>query len=352
MEHRPNMKIPKDIRWKMIRQLGRGGQCSVVAVSDEKGEFKGTYALKGLATGRTEKAYDRFAREINVIKKLDHSRIIKIVDNSAPTDSFHYYVMEYVEGAKTLKQLLSAHHYNPYHDNPMMAVRLFGQIVDAMIEWHKHKIVHRDLSPANILILPDYDIKVIDFGICYEDDGQMLTLLDEAVGSRNYTAPECEPGGKSGEVTIAADLYSAGKILWSAVAKRQAFAREVPVFNNEAMSQIKSDRRFWHLHHIFARTIRHAVADRFGTPSEAAHVTEHVGRLIESRRPPLEEFADRQICPLCSWGKLTSFELSHMVFGNPNPPNFAAVRCTYCGFSFAIDGGVIKANIEKAASLS
>lgn len=112
------MKIPSSLKWKSTGQtLGQGGQASVVKVTDETGEISGTFALKGLSKGKPKQAYERFAREIETIKQLHHSSIIQIIDHSNPTDEFQFYVMEFAEGATSLKHLLNSSQ-NPYYANP------------------------------------------------------------------------------------------------------------------------------------------------------------------------------------------------------------------------------------------
>jgi serine/threonine protein kinase len=345
------MKLPESLRWKAIgRELGRGGQAPVIAVADKTKVLEGTYALKGLAKGRSRKAYERFTREIEATKKLDHPRIIKIFDHSDPEDEFQFYVMEFIEGAKSLKQLLNTPH-NPFHNDPVRSVKLYKQIVDAIGHCQARQIVHRDLSPANVLILPNEDIKIIDFGICFVEGGEVITLVDEGVGSRNYTAPECESGG-AGNVTTGADLYSAGKILWSAITNMSAFSRETPVFKDKSMSQQIADPRAWHLHHIFAGSIRHNLGDRIGDASQALNIAVRVERLISSGYEPLERISDNRFCPRCGWGQPEKFREDYMTFHNPIPPGFQASRCSYCGYCYIVDTRVIRDGIGKLSSLT
>ncbi len=230
------MKILSSLKWKSTgKTLGQGGQASVVEVTNETGEFSGTFALKGLAKGKPKQAYERFAREIEAIKQIRHSSIIQIIDHSNPTDEFQFYVMEFVEGAKSLKHILSGSK-NPYYANPQKSLQLFIQLVEAIYNWSESNIVHRDLSLGNVLVLSDDSIKVIDFGICQIDGGDTITLIDEGVGTPNYMAPECESGAL-GEVSIASDLYSAGKILWSIVTSMNAFPVNLQ-YSDKNQSQI------------------------------------------------------------------------------------------------------------------
>jgi serine/threonine protein kinase len=151
------MKIPKDLRWEPTGQtIGAGGQGQVDLVKDKNGEFAGIWALKTLKHDASRQAYERFSLEIDAIKKLDHPNIIKSIDDSAPADNFQYYVMEYIEGARPLAKLLGSND-NPFYANPVKSVSLFEQICLAICacEENSPQILHRDLSPSNILVAPE-----------------------------------------------------------------------------------------------------------------------------------------------------------------------------------------------------
>lgn len=346
------MKIPQELRWKPTRRtLGSGGQAQVEEVEDSSGEFSGKFALKGLAKGKPPKAYERFYREVNAIKNLDHPYIIKIFDSSSPQDNFHYYVMEFIEGAKPLLKILDTT-INPYHAKPLKGLDLFCMLVEAIraCENSNPKIIHRDLSPANVLLVPDGTIKVIDFGICQIEEMGTITLTDEGVGTINYMAPECESGA-TGSIGIHSDLYSAGKILWSAVTSRRAFAREKPVFTTMSMNNIFPNYPdLWHLYHIFAKTIRNDPSNRWQSTGDAISKCTQIRGLITHGYPPIENIFN--YCPVCGVGSLKGFEKSHMVFGNPNPSGIYAQRCDYCGICMAIDSKLYRKNIEAMKSLS
>ena len=226
-------------------------------IDEDKPDEK--YALKVLASGRPAQAYERFHREISALQRVVGLHVVRVFDHSKPGDDFQYYVMELVEGAVPLKSLIEGEQEdNRFFGNALESIELFMDILIALISCHasEPKIVHRDLSPANILILPDRSIRIIDFGICQIEGSETVTLIDEGLGTRYYAAPECGPGS-SVSIDSRTDLYSAGKVLWSAIASRRAFDREAPVFNNLSMKTLfLSKKPTWHLHHVFEKTIR------------------------------------------------------------------------------------------------
>lgn len=205
------------------------------------------------------------------------------------------------------------------------------------------------MSLANVLVLPDESIKVIDFGICQIDDHDTIILIDEGVGTPNYMAPECESGAL-GEVSVASDLYAAGKILWSIVTNMNAFSRESPAFGQKSMPNLLPDAPgTWHLQHIFEKTIRQSPHDRCKTAKEALSLARRVQFLILSGYPPLE-LIDKN-CPICGFGTFgPGYEL-HAVFGNPNPPGIFSCQCDYCGFCFAVNRELRNKNLEQRQQL-
>lgn len=258
------MEFPPNFRWQKVVELGSGGQATVFEVKDNTGELKGSFALKPLKENFTAQAYERFQREVTAIKGLNHPAIIKIIESSKPEDNFHYYVMEYVPDAKPLKKLLHTN-ANPFYEDAFKSLTLFRRLVEVIAAIKEASIVHRDLSPANVLILPDESIKVIDFGICQIEDETRITLVDEGVGTINYIAPECESGA-GGIASFKSDLYSAGKILWSAVTNQVAFARESRAFNDKSLYKLNLKVMTWHLHHIFgSKRDLYAIQCGFGT---------------------------------------------------------------------------------------
>ena len=346
------MKIPNDLRWQSTGEtLGGGGQAQVHLVIDKNNKKNSSrYALKALRKKGPGQAYERFYREIDAVKRLDHSNIIKIFDHSNPEAKFHYYVMEYIKGAKSLMQLIDSSD-NPFYNNPLKSLELFYQICEAIYECENSTppIVHRDLSPSNILVLPDLFIKIIDFGVCQIESGTPITLIDEGIGTINYMAPECESGSDE-RIAVGADLYSAGKILWSAMTGKRVFSREKAVFTKQSMSKIFPDNPpSWHLFHIFQNTIRHDWRERWGSAKYALSSALFVKNLIKNGYAPLEIITHR--CPICGVGELDSFQGSHMVFGNPNPSSISAVQCSYCGICLAINFKLKNENLKKQTNL-
>lgn len=346
------MKLPDELRWKSVKPeetLGQGGQAQVIAVIDGKGEFKGKYALKAMKAGKPKKAYERFEREITAVKALSHPAIIKVFDHSKPDEGFPFYVMEYVEGVRSLKKLIGTNE-NPFASDPLKSVLLFQTLADAIRECERNGIVHRDLSPANILMLPDESIRVIDFGICQIDQQERITLIDEGVGTQNYMAPECESGSHQ-TATSVADLYSAGKIMWSAITNRLAFAREKPVFGPMSMKSLFPESpEIWHLHHIYEGTIRQNPSDRWQSADQARAWALHVRRLIAGGYLPIENIGRE--CPFCGIGSLERFGEDWQVFHNPVPHPFVGVRCNYCGLSLVRDTAVVQKLFKRRDELT
>ncbi len=345
------MKIPRELRWQPTnRTLGQGGQGQVVVVTDTTGELNGECALKGLTKGKSSIAYERFAREVDAIKQLDCTSIIKVIDHSQPSDDFQFYVMEFHPAAKSLKQVMTSGD-NPFAGNSLKSLSFFIRLVEAFSNWEQLGFAHRDLSPANVLILPNEEIKIIDFGLCQMPENETITLADEGVGTPNYMAPECESGSLE-SVTSVADLYSIGKLLWSAITNKMVFSRERPAFNEKAMSkEFPDSSETWHLHHLFEGTIRHKPSDRFPTSNAALQCARRVQQLIKTGSPPLEVILQGR-CPSCGWGLLKSFPESHSVFGNPNPSGIVSLQCDYCGECFAMNRKEPKRTFQLRMELS
>ena len=217
-------------------------------------------------------------------------------------------------------------------------------MLDALSSCHEKGVIHRALSPSNVLMVPeDLRPRLIDFGLCQIENGTAITLLDEGVGTPTYMAPECEAGA-DGTIGPTADIYSVGKLLWAALFNQNVFSREAPAFQGKSPSRMMPhEEAAWHLHHVFAVTIRHDPANRVQDVTGAISVCRNVLRLIEGGYMPLEQLA-KGVCPHCGYGEMADFEQGHSVFGNPNPRGVVSVQCNHCGYSAPV-------NFERAREI-
>lgn len=340
--------IPETVPWKRIgKTLGMGGQSSVHEVETTiLNRFPpGKYAMKELRNVRSGQAKQRFMREIEAIKQISDPRIIKIIDHHKEDDSFLYYVMPYDENFTSLERLIFSSD-SVFRGDPKTCLAFIAECAESLHKVHEHenKIVHRDLKPANIL----YNTKtmkplIIDFGCCQIESDQIITLVDEGVGTQNYMAPECESGAPN-EVTFKSDIYTLGKLLWSMVTGHKAFARENPAFTTKnLMKQFPNNPDCWHLTQVFQKTIRRNPKHRYENAKKLAEDCHCVIYLID-HHPPLERVM--RFCPACGQGELTppvkSPVAMHAIFGNPMPRGCVGSYCHVCGYLSAWDTGVLK----------
>jgi len=291
----------ESVGWKIVRQLGEGGQADVSLCARRDAPDGPQYVFKLLKDRSGEIARRRFRQELEVISGLDHPGIVKVIEHAKHDEGVQYYVMEYVPGLDSLRKRMSRN-TNPFFRDPLKAIDGFIQLVSALRACEKRRVVHRDLSPANVLVADDGTVKLIDFGLCHMDDGETITLTEDAVGTPHYRAPECS-GHTMIDPDIRCDPYSAGKLLWSMVTNKSAFDREQPVFNNLSLSRVLPDVPMsWHFHHVFELTIRQSASNRFTSTDDAIGCANEIKRLITRGYKPLEQLAD-MLCPQCGLGR-------------------------------------------------
>lgn len=163
----------------------------------------------------------RFERESRAILHFSHPNIVRAY-GIGEYEGLPYIIMEYVEG-RTLKDILLE--TGPLSEK--RAVDITSQILLALAAAHKEGIVHRDVKPQNVIITPDGTAKLADFGIARDTGADTRTFSgDKVVGSVQYISPE-QAMGK--DVTAAADLYSAGVMLYELVTGTVPFTADSSV---------------------------------------------------------------------------------------------------------------------------
>jgi serine/threonine protein kinase len=198
--------------------LGRGGM-SVVYVAEQT-RLGRKVALKILASGlieRDESFRDRFLRESHVAAGLDHPNIIPIFD-AGEEDGCLYIAMRYVEG-RDLGQILE-------QEGPLgigRTIFILDQVASALDAAHEHGLVHRDVKPANVLLVGNSDrVYLTDFGVAKPTTSAGLTRTGFFIGTPDYSAPEQIEGR---EVDARTDVYALGALLYSCLTALAPYAR-------------------------------------------------------------------------------------------------------------------------------
>ncbi len=316
-----------NFQWQRGERLGEGGQAQVYRATKLDDAERAEFALKVLKSKNpSPKACERFRREMQAVQTLDHPNIVRVVDSYQGVAAPPFYVMNLVEGARPLGKLIRQPN-NPFEKQSERCVELFCQLTSALVHCQEQQIVHRDISPGNVLVTPDHRIQLIDFGLCWTDDTGQLTSIDEGAGTQNYMAPECDSGAHTAP-DVRSDLYSVGKLVWTAVTGRQAFAREEPVFQNLALEEVLPDHpQTWHLAHIFEKTIRADPANRWQSAREAHEFGTQLRNVLRRGISPVQHI--HRWCDRCGVGELRN---ATGAFGALSAhEGYVSKRCDYCG---------------------
>ncbi|WP_194288945.1 MULTISPECIES: serine/threonine-protein kinase [unclassified Nocardioides] len=198
-------------RYSLVREIGRGGMGAVWLGRDEV--LGREVALKriGPAPGHDdpEVALERAGREARLAARLNHPHVVAVFDLLGEGED-RWLVMEYVAGS-TLSELVRS--TGPL--SPDQAASLLSQAAEGLAAAHEAGIVHRDVKPSNILVTPDGQVKLTDFGIARGGTDLTLTRTGLVTGSPAYLAPEVASGQPA---TAACDVWSLGATLFHALA--------------------------------------------------------------------------------------------------------------------------------------
>lgn len=200
-----------DGRFQICQALGRGGMGSVFLADDLK--LSRQVAIKVLHPRFAAHAVgiNRFVREARILSTLRHDKILSVYSIGA-ADGFVYIAFEFLSGPS-----LGQHLHDTGAMSAEVAVEILMQICEALRYAHKNGILHRDLKPDNVVVLPENEqlkIKVVDFGLATifdADSLERLTKTGEVVGDVRYMSPEQCRGE---ELDERSDIYSFGCLMY------------------------------------------------------------------------------------------------------------------------------------------
>jgi serine/threonine protein kinase len=214
-------------RYQVGELLGYGGMAEVHRGRDLR--LGRDVAIKMLRTDLARDAtfQERFRREAQNSAALNHPAIVAVYDTgeeiSATGDKHPFIVMEFVAG-RTLKEVLA----QEQRLQPRRALEITADICAALEFSHRHGIIHRDIKPGNVMITPNGQVKVMDFGIAraLASGATTMTQTSAVIGTAQYLSPE-QARGES--VDARSDVYAAGCVLFELLVGHPPFVGDSPV---------------------------------------------------------------------------------------------------------------------------
>jgi eukaryotic-like serine/threonine-protein kinase len=237
--------------------------------------------------------YDRFHREEEIGKLLDHPGVMKVFTDD--DRSRVYMVMEWVDG-RLLRKILDEEHKLP----PERAVQLAVRILDALEYIHSRGVAHRDLKPENVMVDNGDNIKLIDFGIAASAKSRRLTFakLSQTMGTPDYISPE-QVKGKRGDAR--SDLYALGVMLYEMLTGKVPFSGDNAflIMNDRLLNNPEPPREIDpsitpELQEIIYRAMERDPKNRYATARDFAWDLQHQDKVGVAARAELHNWKDRR----------------------------------------------------------
>jgi len=213
--------ISKLGRYELRRILGKGAMGVVYEGFDPN--LSRRVAIKTIRKSvaldpETERTYSaRFTQEAKAVARLNHPHIVQVYDFGMQED-VAYLVMEFIEGRELRGFFEAKEKFSPEE-----AVRIMGELLDALDYAHEMGVIHRDVKPANVMLDSRRRAKLADFGVARIQDSAQRSSADTMVGTPAFMSPEQIAGKKIDRRT---DIFSAGTILYHLLTGEQPFKGE------------------------------------------------------------------------------------------------------------------------------
>jgi eukaryotic-like serine/threonine-protein kinase len=276
-----------DGRYTIVSRLGAGGMGEVYKATHNF--LNATRVIKIIhptISGRQD-AHDRFLKEARIATKVQHSNVATLHDFASLADGSHYMVWEFIDG-ENLAQRLRTQGTLP----PRQAVRIALQALRGLEAIHNAGIIHRDISPENLMITADDTVKIIDLGVAKIEDPDEVaqTRTGIFVGKLRYAAPEQLGFLAEGEkIDGRTDLYALAMVLVELLTGRPPYeakspheyflhhAREVARTTVELPPQLPGSSA---LRHVLEKALERDRTQRYGSAREFAVALEEIERTL------------------------------------------------------------------------
>ena len=281
-------KLPAAFRgYTLVRRLGKGGMGIVYEATHP--DHEGPVALKLMRYPNKASSRQRFLREIEAARRIDHPSVVRILDAGADKGEM-FYVMTRVAG-RSLSARIRDHDVPPHRDLALAA----ASAADGLQALHDVGVVHRDVKPANLVFAEQASMVVTDLGLATIDGTTSLTTSSELLGTPRYMSPE-QFMGEGTVVDARTDVYGLGASLYTALAGQAPFpaktlrplVKDILTGHPPSLHRAGSVPRA--LSQIVMQCIAHEPADRY--PSMAA-LAEDLRRFADGRSTSLDSLRGR-----------------------------------------------------------
>ena len=216
--------------YRIVQEIGRGGMGAVYLAERADGAFEKQVALKVVKRGMdTDVVLRRFLAERQILARLRHDNIARLLDGGVTDEGQPYFVIEHIDGVPITD------YCDQHHLDVAARLRVFQQVCQAVQYAHRNLVVHRDLKPSNMLVTEAGQVKLLDFGIAklleQDEETTVMTHTGGLVMTPEYASPEQVRGEA---ITTATDVYALGVLLYELLTGRRPYQ-----FTNRSAGEIE-----------------------------------------------------------------------------------------------------------------